>query len=393
MEVTGKVRRFCSSSSLKVRILLGAAVILLTTGCWAPYRSYGIPACSLPDDFRTPIRTAGPPLNFSSLTMNPPADYLLGTNDVLEVTIAGLYTGAGAVPFRVQVMANGEVHLPIVGPVMVGGLNLLQAQQSITQAYGDGVIKDPRVSISLAQKASIDIVVLGEVQSPGVHSLPKYQNDVAHAVAAAGGLARDAGFLVEVHRRILDPTALRPERFGLEYIDENPTHPRSILRIPLRGISPDLLEENDIILQPGDVVVVPSRKHEVFYVVGRLSTTNLVRFSLGDRERELGAGLILPRDREIDVVTAVTMAGYIDPIESPTTVTVHRMNPYGAPMLIHVDLIKARYDSRETVLVQPGDIIYLNPDHSWYFRRTLDRIVPDLLTIPYLKAIGRPSNN
>ena len=49
-------------------------------------------------------------------------------------------------------------------------------------------------------------------------------------------------------------------------------------------------------------------------------------------------------DAVIDVVTAVSMAGYIDPIDSPTTVTVHRMLPNGPPLLIHVDLIKARFD-------------------------------------------------
>ena len=70
------------------------------------------------------------------------------------------------------------------------------------------------------------------------------------------------------------------------------------------------------------MVFVPSRRHEVFYVVGQLSSNNSVRFTVGDRERELGVGFILPRDREIDVVTAVVMARYIDPIDSPTTATV-----------------------------------------------------------------------
>ena len=391
MDVVEKVRRDRGSTRISACVLLSAVVLFSATGCWAPYRSPGIPACTLPDDFRTPIRTAGPPLNFVSLTMKQPADYYLGTNDILEVTVAGLYTGAPTLPFRVQIMANGEINLPIVGPIVVSGLNLLQAQQAITKAYSDGVLKDPRISIGIAQKATVDVVVLGEVQVPGVHSLPKYQNDVGHALAAAGGLARDAGFVLEVHRRLLDPTTPRPERFGLEYIDEDPINPKSILRIPLRGISPELLDENDVILQPGDVVVVPSRKHEVFFVVGRVSTSNLARFSLGDRERELGVGLVLPRDREIDAVTAVTMAGYIDPIESPTTVTVHRVAPDGAPMLILVDLIKARFDARETILIQPGDIIYLNPDADWYFRRMLDRIMPDLLLTPYSKLIGRPN--
>jgi hypothetical protein len=135
------------------------------------------------------------------------------------------------------------------------------------------------------------------------------------------------------------------------------------------------------------VIKVPSRKNEVFFVVGQLNSTNLVRFSLGDRERELGTGLILPLDREIDVVQAVAMAGYIDPIDSPTTVTVHRTLPNGDPMLIHVDLIRARYSRLETVLVRPGDIIYVNPDFPWWFRKTLDRIIPELLLLPYAKGI------
>ena len=369
-----------------VRLLVGILVVTVTTGCYAPLHSPAIPACTLPDQFRTPFRTAGPPLNFASLTMRQPLDYLLGANDVLEVTVPGLYTNETTSPIRSQVMSSGELQLPLVGPVAVGGMNLLQAQEAITKAYADGFLKEPRVSISLAQKSTIDIVVLGDVVSPGVYPLPKYQNDVGHAIAAAGGLGRDAGLVVEVHRRV-PHTYLRTDRFGLEFSDENPVDPKTILRIPFRNLPSDFLTENDVVLQPGDVVVVPSRKHEVFFVVGKLSSTNLVRFTLGDRERELGTGLILPRDREIDVVTAVTMAGYIDPIDSPTTVTVHRIKPDGTPMLIHVDLIKARYDVRETILVEPGDIIYLNPDAPWYFRRHLDRIVGDLILIPYAKLI------
>jgi hypothetical protein len=94
---------------------------------------------------------------------------------------------------------------------------------------------------------------------------------------------------------------------------------------------------------------------------------------------------VLPRNREIDVVEAVAMAGYIDPIDSPTTVTVHRVLPDRRPVLINVDLIAARTNGNETILVEPGDIIYLNPDFAWWFRRTFDRVLPDLITIPYIR--------
>lgn len=165
------------------------------------------------------------------------------------------------------------------------------------------------------------------------------------------------------------------------------TVPVRIVKIPLRGYPPEPVSLDDVVLNAGDVVVVPSRKDEVFYVVGKLSPTNFVRFSISARERDIGAGFVLPRDRDIDVVTAVAMAGYIDPIDSPTTVTVHRLCPDGQPMLITVDLIKARFDRRETIMVQAGDIIYLNPDFAWWGRRTFDRIIDDIFTLSFRRSI------
>jgi protein involved in polysaccharide export with SLBB domain len=392
------------------------AVLFLQAGCWAPLKSVGIPATALPDTFRIPMRTSGAPLNFASLTIAPPQDYILGPNDQLDVTIAGLSEGAELRPMRVQIMSNGAIYLPLVGSVKIGGMNLLEAQQSITAAYSDrGFLANPQVNLVIFEKGATSVLVLGEVNAPGVHVLPKYQNDVGHALAAAGGLSEEAADEIEVHRRSLEPGLVPhqgpysfaepmppecrrlppipgypwtspslPPSFPVDFGPGNAvTNSARILRIPLRTRPGFRLTEADITLHDGDVIVVPGRRHEVFYVVGKLGTTNTVRFTVGDRERELGVGFILPRDREIDVVTAVAMAGYIDPIDSPTTVTLQRAAPDGTRTLILVDLIEARCNPRATVLVEPGDIIYLNPDGAWYMRRTIDRILPELLLSPY----------
>ncbi len=165
-------------------------------------------------------------------------------------------------------------------------------------------------------------------------------------------------------------TALTRESIPCEVVSQA----ESIVRIPLRGEN-GITKPCDVILNSGDVIVIPSRTDKVFFVVGPLSDRNSLRFSVNDRDREIGSGLLLPDDREIDVVTAVAMAGYIDPIESPTTVTVHRVLPDRSPLLIRVDLIAARSDPQENVMVQAGDIIYLNPDGWWYGRRMMDRII------------------
>jgi protein involved in polysaccharide export with SLBB domain len=318
---------------------------------------------------------------------------------------------------RVRVMSNGDIYLPMIGAVRVAGMNLVQANDAVTKAYADGILKDSRTNVVLAEKSSTSVVVLGEVRTPGVQRLPKYENDVAHALAAAGGLAEDAADEIEIHRRRspiqqmggvqmehekprMDPEVVllgdevesapepgQPEQGDpkrlpiLSSYSETVADPElEIVRIPLRGQPSKPIRVDDVVLQNGDVVVVPSRKSEVFYVVGKLSPTNFVRFNIGARERDLGAGFLLPKDREIDVVTAVAMAGYIDPIDSPTTVTVHRVCPNGEPVLIIVDLIKARTSRCENLLVEAGDIIYLNPDMPWWFRRTFDRLIDNVFS-------------
>jgi len=409
----------CVTYGLIVLLCLGS-----TMGCYAPLRCPAIPARCLPDSYRDRWRETAPRLNLASLTVPPTADYILGRRDVLEVTVPDLFEGAELRPMTVQVMANGEIYLPLVGPVKVGGMNLMEAQEAITNAYADGILESPVVNVSLSEEATFTILVVGEVRTPGIYELRKFENDVGHAVAAAGGFTNDAEEYLEVHRRLSETEkALGPEQpeeilqpplpeqpstwpwefpkqlqdedarqsllQELETFDPTPGDPKKVLKIPMRGLTPGVLRADDVTLNDGDVVHVPSRRFDVFWVVGQLDESNLVRFSLGDRERELGAGLVLPRDRDIDVVTAVAMAGYIDPIDSPTTVTVHRTLPNGSPMLIKVDLIAARYDKRETVLVERGDIIYVNPDAHWWVRRQLDRIAPTLLTSPYVNAMVR----
>lgn len=386
----------CSAGWRAVLIVSVLGFVVGFSGCWTPFYAPATSACDLPDFYRTPVRTAGPPLNFANLTLAPTPDYLLGPNDVLEVTVPGLYAGAEIRPLRVQVMANGDIYLPLIGALRVGDSNLLQAQQAITAAYAAGFLVDPRISINLAEKATVSVLVLGKVQKPGVHLLPKNENDVGHALAAAGGLTDDAADIIERHSRVPSAEAdqnqpAAPNATTLQpfiRIDDDPDDPKEVVEIPLRGLEASAIDPKHVVLNNGDVVVVPSRRHEVFYVVGQLGQNNTARFTIGDRERELGIGFVLPRDREIDVVTAVAMAGYIDPIDSPSTVTVHRHEPDGTSTLIRVDLIEARYDPRYNVLVWPGDIIYLNPDTRWWFRRTLDRVVPNLIVLPYSRSLG-----
>lgn len=478
--------RYAPPVAVRTLTLL-ALLCALLSGCYAPMHSPGIEARKLPEQFRWPLRTSAAPLNYSHLVAQTPATYLLGPGDQLQLTAPDLIAQGHSEPIAIQVLDQGEVHLPRLGPVHVEGLSLATAQQTINAALSDrGLLNAPSTVLTLVEKGTVNVLVLGAVNTPGVHALPRFENDVAHALAAAQGFSEEAGDVIEIHRRArpvlvstptvvpsggmrlpppprvqplvpgsptageqaalpslqptgghalngipvggvirppgqrpLDvptpasvlapnlpdgsPTATRPpDTFGqygltgevirgqspIPVLDEDDDccgeGGSPILRIPLRGDTSGI-DPAAMVLNPGDVLVIPQKTDKVFYVVGPLSEQNRLRFSVGDKDRQIGNGLLLPDNREVDVVTAVAMAGYIDPIESPTTVTVHRVMPDRRPLLIKVDLIAARSDSKETVMIQPGDIIYLNPDPWWYSRRTMDRVIERALGT----AVGR----
>ncbi len=455
------VARFVTAQQLRKRpclklLALCAYCMLVPAGCYAPLHSPGIPARDLSNSYRWPSRTAGAPLNYSSLVALPSNTYLLGSGDLLEVTVPDLLAQGILQSFQARVQMTGEIFLPRLGGVVVGGLSISAAQQQVNSALAAQLLQNPGATVSLIEKGTVRVLVLGAVQRPGVHELPRYENDIAHALAAAEGLSDQAGDMIEVHRRCaacppeaelrpMFPTAqseapqirqlsFQPGNGVTPHVPHGPmsvpvyraayasggrysllgghsAKPRlrtasfgqatplvtsdattaggsfqagPITRISLRdnGMS---FNPDEVVLNSGDVVVVPEGTDQVFYVVGPLSQQNRVRFSVGDKDREIGSGLLLPDDREVDVVTAVAMAGYLDPIESPTTVTVHRVAPDGTPLLVRVDLIAARSDPQETILIQPGDIVYLNPDAWWYSRRTMDRVIKRALGT----AIGR----
>ena len=377
--------------------LIGLIFLVATTGCYVPLHSPAIQANRLSDVYRTPVRGTTDKLNLANLTIPAAADYVVGPNDTLEVVIAGLSNPAAGEqlrPIRARVMANGKVRLPLLGELFVSGMNLSQAQQAIDDAYSDGLIINPKANVSLAEPATFKVPVIGEATSPGVYQLQRNENDVAHVIALAGGLTQFAAEMIEVHRRLPVPNQ-EVVADAAPYGD-----PTILIKIPLRSGRPSIIVDGqaeqevelsieDITLRPGDVVVIPRQPDEVFFVVGALDKNRTVNFRVSDLDRRLGNAFLLPKDRDVDVVTAVAMAGYIDPIDSPSTVTVHRSIPGAPPQLIRVDLIAARYDWAENVYVQPGDIIYLNPDPAWWFRRTFDRIVPQLFTIPYAEGMIR----
>jgi polysaccharide export outer membrane protein len=114
--------------------------------------------------------------------------YRINPGDLLNVEVYGEQRDASAPP--TVVAPDGSIRYPIAGRVQVAGLTGDEAQQAIQRKLSL-YYKHPVVSVDVTQGA-MDVLVLGNVRSPGKYSL-KTGEHVAGAIAAAGGLGPTDG--------------------------------------------------------------------------------------------------------------------------------------------------------------------------------------------------------
>jgi polysaccharide export outer membrane protein len=160
------------------------------------------------------------------------SSYRLAPEDVVEISVwkeEGLRK-------ELLVRPDGGVSFPLIGELQAAGKTAEEIRAEVAARLGNK-INDPVVSVSVLKASGNKIYVIGRVARPGEYVAGRYL-DVLQALAVAGGLTP---FAAEDDIRILRKRAGRDEVFEFEYSDVR------------RGRK---LEQN-IMLQGGDVVVVP----------------------------------------------------------------------------------------------------------------------------------------
>lgn len=85
------------------------------------------------------------------------------------------------------VQADGTIQYPLVGRVLVGGMSIPDARDSLTSALKK-YLKHPNVSMAMVQQGTIGVMVLGNVKAPGKYQVRSGAR-VADAISAAAGVA------------------------------------------------------------------------------------------------------------------------------------------------------------------------------------------------------------
>ena len=181
---------------------------------------------------------------FTALAQTPPRPptlgnferdprYLLNPGDVLEVQ----YRYTPEYNQTVTIQPDGFVSLQIVGDVKMGGLNLKQARTTILDKASVR-LKDPEITLILKEFQKPYFVVAGEVAQPGRFEM-REKVTALQAVMLAGGFKDSAkASQLVLFRKINSDTA-------------------EVKVLNLKGIKRTDMLENDLELQPGDMLLVP----------------------------------------------------------------------------------------------------------------------------------------
>lgn len=112
-------------------------------------------------------------------------NYILGPGDTIKLTSWGTFS----ISLELPVDRNGELTIPKVGAVGLSGLTLDQARESISKMISR-YFKNFEINITLGKVKSINVFVVGEVETPGSYPLNSLST-VINALAAAGGPSRN----------------------------------------------------------------------------------------------------------------------------------------------------------------------------------------------------------
>lgn len=160
------------------------------------------------------------------------SEYKIGPQDILRIDVWKEPDISRTIPVR----PDGKITLPLLNDVQASGLTAMQLAASLRDSFSK-FLTSPQVTVTVTEINSRRIYLTGEVTRPG--ALPLLPNmTVLQALASGGGFTQFA--------RLKNIYVMRTEN------GKQVKHPFNYKEV----VKGNLAEQN-ILLQPGDVIVVP----------------------------------------------------------------------------------------------------------------------------------------
>jgi len=181
-------------------------------------------------------------------TATAQSEYQIRAGDTLNIEVLE----DAALNRSIRVLPDGRINFPFAGNVRVSGRTVGQVEAIITSGIASNFTTPPNVFVSVnpaertarapAPAPTMEIFFLGEVDKPGMVEIEPGTRFL-QAMASSGGLTRFAADK-RIQLRRTDPQTGRTNLFEINY----------------RAILDGAAIQNNIVLEDGDVIIVPERR-------------------------------------------------------------------------------------------------------------------------------------
>jgi polysaccharide biosynthesis/export protein len=359
--------------------------VLVVFSCIAPTfigcRTANYSAKNLPPELRVDPAPVATRINLEQMGGAGVGTSQIGAGDLVEITIV---SGSGdervtAVPARVA--GDGTVMVPLIGAVPIGGVEPVAAEQRIAHAAIErGIYRQPYVTLEVTEPAVNRVTVLGAVAKPGVVELPRGSCDLASALAAAGGLSKDAGTQVEILHHNLSPfLAASPSEAAIgktndvqlaAHIDASNSPstafapaPSQMSRIDLAQATPTAHDNRK--LEDRDVVMVLPEEKRVIHVTGLVRKPD--QFEVA-------------QNKDVRVLDAIAMAGGTTSSVADKVYVIRQFAGMPEPIVINVSIAGAKRNGDQNLRLASGDLVSVES--------TLSTVMLDSVSKFFRMAIG-----
>jgi polysaccharide export outer membrane protein len=155
--------------------------------------------------------------------------------DLSVGSLFGIYNSNEVYGKWVPVDVSGQITLPKIGPIHIQGKTIKEAESQLIKQY-ENLVVNPIVKLKVLNR---EVSVLGEVKNPGNVLLEKERNNLLEVIARAGDFEfyADKRFV-----RLVRTSGTEAKQYELNFTTLTD------------------FEKSSILVQPGDVIYVPTRK-------------------------------------------------------------------------------------------------------------------------------------
>jgi len=323
------------------------------------------------------------------------SDYKIGTNDLVSISIFDLMgEGTGETVKTARVTETGTVSLPLIAPVHAAGQTEQELEQAISKAYQDaGLIRNARVSVTVSEARARTFSIQGNVGLPGEYQITRPDFRMLDALMTARApnnpIGADYAYIIrkppeneggattqpsmpstqpapgdlltppppttqssniDNAPRAKTPLLLDQPAAGNAHVfkfdDLAAPSDQRVIRVPIDQLRQYGALKYNVVIRPGDMIIVPDPTNGFYYMGGHLLRTGVYSLS----------------GFKVTLKQAWVAAGGADDFTIPRRTEIIRRVGTDKEVFVRINMSKIWSGEQPDIYLKPNDTVEVGTD-------------------------------